>query len=157
MDVHIREARNPDREVFWRATLETAWSDIPEDERNKIDRMEFEQYFRKAAQPYLEDHHNKLFVAEDETGRFLGYTLLGRSVPFYSPRPYGFIFDIYVAEEVRRKGVGQKLLQFAFDWFKGQGLDKVKLEVAESNQGAKPLYLRAGFRPERHVMGRQLK
>ncbi len=157
MDIKIREAVDADRDMFWRATLDTAWGDIPDDEKARISRREFEQYFKRAAQPYLEDHQNKLFVAEDESGRVLGYTLLGRSVPFYSPRPIGFIFDIHVAEEVRRKGVAQKLLEFAFKWFKSQGLEKVKLEVAENNQRARPLYQRMGFRPERHVMGRSLR
>ena len=157
MDVKIREAKDADRSVFWRATLETAWGDIPDDEKALINRQEFNLHFKQAAQPYLEDRNNKLFVAEDGEGSFLGYTLLGSSEPFYSPKPLGFIFDIYVEEKARRMGVAQKLLDFAFDWFKGQGLKKVKLEVAESNWRARSLYLKMGFKQERHVMGRQLR
>ena len=157
MDVRIREAGDSDRDMFWRATLDTAWGDIPDDEKARLSRREFEQHFKRAAQPYLEEHQNRLFVAVDEGGRVIGYTLLGRSVPFYSPKPYCFVFDIFVAEDARRRGVAQKLLDFAFEWFRDQGLDKVKLEVAENNHRAMPLYVKMGFRPERRVMGRPLR
>jgi len=157
MDVKIREAEDADRDLFWKATLDTAWGDIPDDEKVHISRMEFDQYFKRAAQPYLEDGQNKLFIAADEKGHILGYTLLGKSVPFYSPKPYGFVFDIFVTDDARRKGVARNLLEFAFGWFKTQGLEKVKLEVAESNERAKALYLKMGFRSERYVMGRRLR
>ncbi len=156
MRVLIREATTSDRETFWKATLETAWTDIPEDERQKLNRKEFEQYFRQVAGPYLEDSRNKLFIAEDEQGRWVGHTLLGQTIPFYSPRPYGFVYDIHVVEWARRQGAGRQLLEFAFRWFADHGLTKVKLEVAESNEQAKPLYGKMGFKMERHVMGRRL-
>ena len=157
MRVRIREGVAADREAFWKATLETAWRDIPEDEKEGMDRPEFESHFRQAAGPYLDDPRNTLFIAEDESGRLAGHTLLGQTMPFYSSKPYGFIFDIYVAEWARRQGVGKQLLEFAFKWFRDQGLEKVKLEVAESNERARPLYLKMGFKKERHVMGRSLR
>jgi ribosomal protein S18 acetylase RimI-like enzyme len=157
MRVRIRESASADRESFWKATLETAWRDIPEDERAGMDRREFESYFRQAAGPYLDDPRNTLFVAEDEKGTPLGHTLLGQTMPFYSSKPYGFIFDIYVAEWARRQGVGRQLIEFAFKRFRDQGLEKVKLEVAEGNEKARPLYLKMGFTMERHVMGRSLR
>ena len=155
--MRIRRGAAADREPFWRATLETAWHDIPEDERLDLDRQDFESYFRQAAGPYLDDPRNSLFIAEDEKGRLAGHTLLGQTTPFYSSKPYGFVFDIYVAEWARRQGVGGQLLEFAFKWFRDQGLEKVKLEVSEGNQRAKPLYLKMGFKLERHVMGRMLQ
>jgi len=157
MRVEIRKGKAADREAFWKATLETAWWDIPEDERAGMDRHEFESYFRQAAGPYLDDLRNTLFIAEDERGTPAGHTLLGQTMPFYSSKPYGFIFDIYVAEWARRQGVGKQLMEFAFKWFRDQGLEKVKLEVAESNERARPLYMKMGFRMERHVMGRTLR
>ena len=157
MRVRIREGVAADRESFWRATLETAWQDIPEDERADMDRAMFDRYFRQAAGPYLDDPRNTLFIAEDEGGRIVGHTLLGQTLPFYSSKPYGFVFDVYVAERARRQGVGRQLLEFAFKHFRDQGLEKVKLEVAESNEKAKPLYAKMGFKVERHVMGRLLR
>jgi len=157
MQVRIRRAGDGDREAFWKATMDTAWSDIPDDERAKLDRKEFEEYFRRVASPYLEEYNNHLFIAEDERGNFLGHTLLGRTIPFYSSRPYGFVYDIYVAAGARRQGVGMKLLEFAFKWFKEQGLDKVKLEAAHVNTTARSLYEKMGFVPERLVMGKVLQ
>ncbi len=157
MHVRIREGKASDRVTFWKATLETAWRDIPEDEKSRMERNEFERHFRMAAGPYLEEVHNKLFIAEDDAGRLAGHILLGQTLPFYSTKPNGFVYDIYVAEWARRQGVAGQLLEFAFKWFKDQGLDKVKLEVSEENQMAKPLYLKMGFKMERHVMGRPLR
>jgi len=157
MRVKIREGVAADYEAFWNATLETAWRDIPDDERIDMIKPEFESHFRQAAGPYLDDPRNTLFIAEDDTGRRAGHMLLGQTLPFYSSKPYGFVFDIYVAEWARRQGVGRQLLEFAFKWFQEQGLEKVKLEVAESNETAKPLYVKMGFKAERHVMGRSLK
>jgi len=156
MRVRLRDAKAADREAFWKATLETTWRDIPEDERAGMDRREFESHFRQAAGPYLDDPRNTLFIAEDERGTPAGHILLGQTMPFYSSRPYGFIFDIYVAEWARRQGVGRQLIEFAFKWFRDQGLEKVKLEVADGNESARPLYLKMGFKMERHVMGRSL-
>jgi len=157
MRVSIREGKASDREAFWRATLETAWRDIPEDERSRMERGEFERHFRLAAGPYLEDVHNKLFIAEDDAGRLAGHTLLGQTLPFYSTKPYGFVYDIHVAEWARRQGVGGQIIEFAIRWFKDHGLDKVKLEVSEGNEIAKRLYMKKGFKMERHVMGKPLK
>ncbi len=157
MQIRIREGTSSDRERFWKATMETAWNDVPQDERVRLDRTDFESYFRRIAAPYLEDFRNQMFIAEGETGGFLGHILLGQSSAFYSSEPYGFIYDIYVTEQARRKGVAKHLLEFAFNRFKGQGLFKVKLEVAENNEGARSLYKMMGFKQERIVMGRQLK
>jgi GNAT superfamily N-acetyltransferase len=157
MRVRIRKGVAADREAFWKATLETGWRDIPEDERAGMDRREFESYFRQVAGPYLDDSRNTLFIAEDERGNPAGHALLGQTMPFYSSKPYGFIFDIYVAECARRQGVGMQLIEFAFKWFRDHGLEKVKLEVADGNEMARPLYLKMGFKMERHVMGRSLR
>ncbi len=157
MQIRIREGTSSDREPFWKATMETAWNDVPQDERVRLNRTEFESYFRRIAAPYLEDFKNQMFVAEDEAGRVLGHILVGQSSAFYSSNPYGFIYDIYVTEQARRKGVAKHLIEFALNRFKGQGLFKVKLEVAENNKGARSLYEMMGFKPERIVMGRQLK
>lgn len=156
MQVRIREGREGDRETFWKATMETAWNDIPGDEKAKLDKTGFQEYFRQVAGPYLDDYRNKLFIAEDEKGTYVGHILLGHTIPFYAARPYGFVYDIYVTQGVRKQGVGVRLLEFAFKWSREQGLDKIKLETAEDNAAARALYEKMGFKLERIVMGKVL-
>jgi len=157
MQLHIREGKKSDLETFWKATLNTSWNDIPNDERSKMERKTFESHFRQVAAPYLEDPRNELYIAEDESGKFVGYTLLGKTTAFYSSKQYGFIYDIYVTEWARQIGVGKQLLEFAIKWCFNKGLDKIKLEVAETNNSAKSLYEKLGFKTERRIMGKPLK
>ena len=42
VDVQMRRARRSDDDVMWRATLQTVWDDIPEDERARLNRGKWE-------------------------------------------------------------------------------------------------------------------
>ena len=68
---------------------------------------------------------------------------------------------IFVAEEARGRGVGTALLSAVKSHAVAVGADAVRLDVVDSNQRAKALYLREGFVPAgnedlgvmRHVLG----
>jgi ribosomal-protein-alanine N-acetyltransferase len=64
----------------------------------------------------------------------------------------GEILNIAVAPEIRRKGIGARLLESALDALRARGVESVFLEVRVSNQAAINLYLAKGFRPigQRH-------
>src|SRR2546426_1528365 len=53
VDVHMRRAQRADDDMMWRATLQTVWDDIPEDERARLDRGKWEAHFRKKIEPYM--------------------------------------------------------------------------------------------------------
>ena len=153
MAYRIRSARPEDEPIIWKATTETVWSTIPEDERARLDPAAFEAHFRDQVESYVKGLRGERFVAEDEAGRFLGYVILGEVRTFYSPQPVGFVFDIWVKPEHRGKGVGTFLLDRAFAWCRLRGLQKLKLEVAAGNAEGRSLYERAGFAVERFAMG----
>ncbi|MFB5674018.1 GNAT family N-acetyltransferase [Paenibacillus terreus] len=50
-----------------------------------------------------------------------------------------------VAQSMRGKGVGKKLISAALDLLKGEGVEKVTLEAVSKNEGAISLYKKAGF------------
>ena len=151
----MRRGRRSDLKMIWAATLQTVWDDLPGDERSRLDRDAWERDFRRKLIPYVEGGRTEAWIAEDASGAFLGYLLLGES-GWLTPEPHGFIYDVWVAPEHRGKGIGKGLVSWAADWARSRGYHKIKLEVAESNARARHVYEELGFRPERHYLGKTL-
>lgn len=59
--------------------------------------------------------------------------------------PYAYIEDFYLAPEVRGRGVGTKMLDYALQRAEGQGSSKIALDVRRANTAAQRLYERFGF------------
>ncbi|HEY4705171.1 MAG TPA: GNAT family N-acetyltransferase [Thermoplasmata archaeon] len=155
--LRLRPARRSDEPTIWRATMETVWRDVPEDERVGLDRAAFEAHFREYAADFVEGRRGERFVAEDAAGRLLGYVILGELTPFSSPSPVGFVYDIWVAPEHRGRGVGRFLIQESERWARAKGYATIKLEVAEANLAAMALYRSAGYGAEREYLSRRLR
>jgi len=156
MAYRLRPGRKSDEPVIWKATMETVWADVPEDEKPGLDRRTFEASFREYAGEFVEGRRAERFVAEDDAGRILGYMILGELKPFFSPRGVGFVYDIWVSPDHRRAGVARFLLGEAERWARTRGYAKIKLEVAAPNHGARALYERDGYTTERQYMGKRL-
>lgn len=152
----MRRAHRADYQIIWRATLETVWDDVPEDERARLDRGKWESHFRRKIEPYIEGDRTEKWVAETPDHEFLGYVILGES-GFLTPESHGFIYDIWVAPAHRGKGVGKYLVEWAVEWARRRGHRKIKLEVSERNDRARHVYESLGFRAERRYMGKPLE
>ena len=59
----------------------------------------------------------------------------------------GELLNIAVAPDYRKQGIGQILIDKMFDYLKTQEVNRISLEVRESNVSARNLYLKNGFRP----------
>lgn len=57
----------------------------------------------------------------------------------------GYLLSMWVAGHARRQGIGSKLIDAVVSWAKTAGLNRLLLDVAESNAPAKALYSREGF------------
>lgn len=156
VDVHMRRARRADVDVMWRATLQTVWDDIPEDERARLNRDGWEAHFRKKIEPYMAGDRTERWIAETADHELLGYLILGEG-GFMTPEAQGFIYDIWVTPNQRGKGVGKFLVEWASDWARQRGYRKIKLEVSETNAPARHVYESLGFRAERRYMGKPLE
>ncbi len=77
-----------------------------------------------------------------ETRRGLAGYLIGREAA-----GSGEVLNLAVAPEFRRRGVGGMLLEAGLAAFRRRRATEVFLEVRESNQSAKSLYMARGFRP----------
>lgn len=65
------------------------------------------------------------------------------------------LHNLGVAEELRGKGIGGKVVDHFFELARKRGVDTVCLDVAATNPGAKALYERMGFSVVQHNAGGQ--
>lgn len=80
-------------------------------------------------------------VAQDDV--VVGY-VVADTVPNHG-RPLGHIKDLAVRPERRGEGIGSQLIEGAVSVLSALGAQSVKLEVRESNEGARELYRRHDF------------
>jgi ribosomal protein S18 acetylase RimI-like enzyme len=95
----------------------------------------------------LDSPEDCVFVAEEE-GRVVGYVYVALEPLSWKELrgPAGFIHDVAVAEESRGSGAGTKLMQAAVAWLRERGAPRVVLWTAASNEPARSLFQRFGFR-----------
>ncbi|MGC9454529.1 MAG: GNAT family N-acetyltransferase [Phycisphaerae bacterium] len=106
----------------------------------------------------MNDPDHVLLVAEDETGRVVGYLLavLMQPGPIWRVRRRAEVTDVYVASRHGRRGIGQMLMEKAFQELRGRDAEDVVLRVSEANRSAIRLYRKVGMRLVTHEMYRRL-
>jgi GNAT superfamily N-acetyltransferase len=62
-----------------------------------------------------------------------------------------WLISMWVAPEVRHKGVGGLLVDAVIDWARSNGVNRLLLDVADHNASAIALYARKGFTPNGEV------
>lgn len=85
----------------------------------------------------------KAYVCE-KNNKTVGYILLALT---YSNEAGGMVVwldEIYVKPEFRSQGIGSELIDFVIEKYKNK-ISRFRLEITESNIGAKKLYLSKGF------------
>lgn len=58
----------------------------------------------------------------------------------------GHFSDFCVREDLRGKGIGSRILEFAINCFREKGIQKIRLHVFKDNPSAIRLYERYGFK-----------
>lgn len=83
---------------------------------------------------------------------------LGQFAPKVNPKE-GWVAQLGVVKEHRRKGVGKALLLSSLLWLQGQGCSTVRINAMADNQPALELYKELGFRilrlKEKHLIQRR--
>jgi diamine N-acetyltransferase len=67
------------------------------------------------------------------------------SFPTLKKRKYGYIEDIYVKDNHRRKGIAKKILDHCETWIKSKHINEVELGVFSFNKGAINLYIKNNY------------
>ena len=105
----------------------------------------------------LKEDDVAVFVAE-KSSTVIGYVYAGLEPESWKELrdAAGFIHDVVVVPEARRRGVASALVDAACDWFRAAGAPRVVLWSAEQNEGARQMFARLGFRRTMIEMTREL-
>ncbi|WP_232698341.1 GNAT family N-acetyltransferase [Brevibacillus daliensis] len=95
------------------------------------------------------------YLVAVEADEILGWVLIGKSVDQFSDSMHGFIFELYVLEEYRGKGISTLLMKEAVEHLKNDGHTEIRLSAKVENHAVK-LYERMGFRTRRVTMSLSL-
>jgi ribosomal protein S18 acetylase RimI-like enzyme len=91
----------------------------------------------------LDSPNHAFRIARDETGEELGFVWVG--VAPGMPADTCLLFDIYVHEAHRGRGLGRAILERMLDSLKADGIRNVVLYVRADNAPARALYKKLGF------------
>ncbi len=159
MGVTIREAGETDLELVRKYTVETAWVDFSESERKELekDKEKWSKHILEGFESLSKRENHKIFIAEDENHAFVGYLWVGEGTNMMTGLKHGYIYDIFVKEESRGKGIGKILLEKAQSYSREKGYSRILLMVSANNEIAMKLYSKMGFKAEQTYMAKALK
>src|SRR5262245_29694046 len=132
----IRRVRPTDR-AEWLRMRRALW---PECEPDALDR-EMDEYL--AAPPTA-----AVFVAERPDGRLAGFleAETRAQAEGCETRPVGYIEGWYVDADVRRQGVGRRLVEAAESWARGRGYAEMASDCVIDNETSLRAHTAIGYR-----------
>ena len=114
-----------------------------------------EDRLRPVVQAALEDADRTLMLGAFHEGlpgfahgKMVGVLMMSVLVSLEHAGEVGWIEELYVRDDYRRKGLGERLLTMAMEWSNGRGLRALDLEVAQVGHdpaAAEGLYFKKGF------------
>lgn len=90
----------------------------------------------------------------DEVVFGFAYTTIEDLLPQADGEQIGIIRMIYVEEEARGVGVGERMLEGVMDWLQGRGITRFDAIVSPGHRLAKNFFESAGFKARRITMYR---
>lgn len=98
-----------------------------------------------------------LVLVAVENGRLIGYctATVAEYPPVLERGRYGFIQDIAVTECCRGQGVGTRFVTRAELWFHRQGVTRIELHVASTNEVSQAFWNRLGFKEYLRTLTRE--
>ncbi|MGP6293904.1 N-acetyltransferase family protein [Caldiplasma sukawensis] len=79
-------------------------------------------------------------------GKIVGILKVQRG--YYRKTFHTGVLTIAIEKEFRNRGFGKKMIEFALQWAKENGIEKLSLEVFSTNENAISLYRSVGFHIE---------
>ncbi len=93
----------------------------------------------------LQQQQSVIFLATDDKGEGLGFTQLYPTFSSISMKNQWILNDLFVAENARKLGVANALMQAAEDFAKISGAGGLSLSTAIDNHQAQALYEKRGW------------
>lgn len=96
-------------------------------------------------------------IAVDDGGPIVGFVMYHVETGVYEQDvTRGIVENVFVVESARERGVGSRLMDYAEDRLREQGVEVVGLSVMAENEDARRLYAERGYEPHRIEMERDL-
>jgi GNAT superfamily N-acetyltransferase len=105
----------------------------------------------------LQKGDSVIFLALEEDGRALGFTQLYPTFSSTWMKRLWTLNDLFVRNDVRKKGVGQALMERARQWAVETGAHGLQLETAKDNHAAQRLYEGMGWKRDNYFYVYELK
>jgi GNAT superfamily N-acetyltransferase len=102
----------------------------------------------KSIQPFLGRFASVVLAELD--GEIVGF-VAGRIrtlPPYFGSATVGAISEVFVSDQHRSRGIGQRLLAFALKWFEDQQITRVELQVVAGNPDGIRFYRQLGWHEE---------
>jgi diamine N-acetyltransferase len=88
----------------------------------------------------------------------VGYVILTLGYSFEFRGRDGFVDELYIEPEFRRRGLGRRAMEFLERKARELGVNAMHMEVDRGNEAAAELYRRAGYADQgRHLMTKWLR
>lgn len=100
------------------------------------------QKIEQLIEPLLKKGNYYLIATENDA--LMGWILIGASKDQFTDKINGFIYELFVLEEFRGKGISKILMRTGIDYLKQDGYSEVRLNAFAGNQAIK-LYEKFGF------------
>lgn len=84
------------------------------------------------------------YLISTENNVMTGWILMGGSKDNFSGKAFGFIYELFVLEEYRGKGISKQLIKTGMEQLKQEGYSEIRLSVFAGNSAMK-IYESLGF------------
>ncbi|MEN2467784.1 GNAT family N-acetyltransferase [Ornithinibacillus sp. JPR2-1] len=84
------------------------------------------------------------YLISTENNVMTGWILIGGSKDKFSGKAFGFIYEVFVLEEYRGKGISKQLIKTGMEQLKQEGYSEIRLSVFAGNPAMK-IYESLGF------------
>jgi ribosomal protein S18 acetylase RimI-like enzyme len=101
---------------------------------------------RRFLEERIERGESVVFLAGENGAAPSGFTQMYPSFGSLSAGPLWILYDLYVAADARRQGVGRRLMDRARRHAEETGAGSIVLSTARTNSGARALYESLGYR-----------
>ncbi|WII36557.1 GNAT family N-acetyltransferase [Paenibacillus thiaminolyticus] len=112
-----------------------------------------EEKIKRLVEPLIEKGCCYLIAAEQNT--LTGWILIGSAIDQFTDETIGFIYELYVIQEFRGKGISKRLMKSAMEHLQAEGYREVRLGVFAGNHAIE-LYKQMGFTERNTTMSLML-
>ena len=154
--IRIRKAGRKDFDFILHLSVETVQTELTAYERAHTSQRKLVNIMGKNLRALMGSSGMLTLVAETDDERPVGFIMVGRSASVFTDQEQGFVYDLAVVPEFRRRGLGRLLMEEAEAHARRLRMSHIALMVDCGNEPARALYRKLGFTDAKALMRKQL-